>query len=117
MKGLGVVIECNMVLEVYRAIVECLRAEMHINKMVNVEEFWQFLCRWAAVDGCHIPIKCPPGGLETCKEFYNFKNFYSWVLIAFVDAKYRFIWASCGFPANSHDSVTLQSTTFWQQIK
>ena len=37
--------------------------------------------------------------------------------MAFVDAKYRFIWASCGFPGNSHDSVILQSTTLWQQIK
>ena len=36
---------------------------------------------------------------------------------SFVDAKYRFIWASCGFSANSHDSVILQSTTLWQQIK
>ena len=69
--------------------------------MLNMEEFCQFLCCWVAVDGYHIPIRC----------------FYSWVLIAFVDAKYRFIWASCGFPANSHDSVMLQSTTLWQQIK
>lgn len=37
--------------------------------------------------------------------------------MALVDAKYRFIWASCGFPGNSHDSVIWQSTTLWQQIK
>lgn len=79
--------------------------EMFINKMVAMEEFWQFPCCWAAVDGCHIPIKCPPGGLQSGKEFHNIKNFYSLVLMALVDAKYRFIWASCGFPGNSHDSV------------
>ena len=61
--------------------------ETFINKMVDMDEFWQFPCCWAAVDGCHIPIKCPPGGLESCKEFHNFKNFYSLVLIALVDAK------------------------------
>ena len=37
--------------------------------------------------------------------------------MAFVDGKYRFIWASCGFPGNSHDAVILQSTDLWQQMK
>ena len=36
--------------------------------------------------------------------------------MAFVDAKYRFIWASCGIPGNSHDSIILQSTDLWKQI-
>ena len=89
---------------------------MFIEKMVDTEEFWQFPCCWAAVDDCHIPIKSPPGGLESCKEYHNFKNFYSLVLMAFVDAKCRFIWASCGFPGNSHDSIILQSTDWWKQI-
>ena len=33
-----------------------------------------------------------------------------------VDAKYMFIWASCGYPGNSHDSIIMQSTTLWQDI-
>ena len=33
------------------------------DKILDIEEFWQFPCCWAAVDGCNIPIKCPPGGL------------------------------------------------------
>ena len=123
MTGLGVATMCNIVLEVSPAIVECLCAEKvskHlctnkprnvINKMVDMEEFWQFPCCWAAVDVCHIPIKCLYlDELESCKEFCNFKKFYSLVLMAFVDAKYRFIWVSCGFPGNSHDSVILQLT-------
>ena len=44
-------------------------------KILDMEELWQFPCCWAAIDGCHIPIKCPPGGLESCKEFHIFKNF------------------------------------------
>ena len=63
-----------------------------------MEELWQFPCCWAAIDGCHIPIKCPPGGLECCKEFHNVKNIYSIVLMAIDDSKYRFVWGSCGFP-------------------
>lgn len=34
-----------------------------------------------------------------------------------VDSKYRFVWASCGYPGNSHDSVIFQSTDLWNQIK
>ena len=69
--------------------------------MTSFEELWQFPCCFAAVDGCHLPIKCPRGGLESAKEYYNFKNFYSVVIMAMVDAKKRFIWDSSGLPDNS----------------
>ena len=36
--------------------------------------------------------------------------------MALADAKYRFIWASAGYPGNSHDSIILQSTHLWQEI-
>ncbi|CAH3108580.1 unnamed protein product, partial [Pocillopora meandrina] len=32
-----------------------------MEKMVDMTAFWQFPCCWSAVDGCHIPIQCPPG--------------------------------------------------------
>ena len=50
------------------------------------------------------------------KKCHNFKNFYSIVLMAIVDAKYSFIWASCGFPGNSHDSLFFQSTELWEDV-
>ena len=37
--------------------------------------------------------------------------------MAMVDSKYRFMWGSCGFPRNSHDSVIAQSTNLWEQIQ
>ena len=77
---------------------------------------WQFSCSWGAIDGCHISLKCAPGGLQANKENHNFKNFYSIVLMGMVDAKRRFIWASCGFPGNSHDSIVFQSTNLWSKI-
>ena len=128
MAGIGISTVSLIVSEVCEAIVECMW-EASVNKlmpkttkdfeekMLDTEELWQFPFSWASVDGCHIPIKCPPGGKESCKEYHNFKNFYSVVLMAMVDAKYRFVWGSCGFPGNSHDSVILQSTSLWQQIK
>lgn len=86
-------------------------------KILDMEELWQFPCCWAAIDGCHIPIKCPPGGLESCKEFHNFKNFYSIVLMAMVVSKDRFIWGSCGFPGNSHDAIIFKSTNLWDALQ
>ena len=56
------------------------------------------------------------GGNAARKSYHNFKNFYSVVLMAMVDAKMRFIWASCGYPGNSHDSTIFQSTKKYADI-
>ena len=69
-----------------------------------------------AVDGSHLPIKCPNGGAQAIKQYFNFKGFYSIVLVALVDAEYRFVWASVGAPGNMHDSTLLQSTDLWKKI-
>ena len=31
----------------------------YLGEVHGMQELWQFPCAWAAVDGCHIPIKCP----------------------------------------------------------
>ena len=82
-----------------------------------MDEIWQFPYCWAGIDGCHIPMKCRPGGLQSSKEYHNFKIFYSIVLMAMVDSQYRFVWASCGFPGNSHDAIIFKSTDLWARIE
>ena len=84
--------------------------------MVDMNQLWQFPWCWGAIYGCHIPIQCPPGGEEACKEYHNFKNFFSIVMMAIVDAAARFMWVSVGFPGNSHDSIIFQSTQLWSDI-
>lgn len=127
MSGLGVATIQGIVIEVCQAIVLNLwqdavtrhfpsSEEQLRKKIIEMEEIWQFPCCWAAVDGCHISIKCPDGGAEAAKEYYNFKNFYSIVLMGLVDAKYRFVWASVGFPGNTHDAMILQATQLWKDI-
>ena len=97
--GLGVSTDCEVVIEVSQAIVENLwvnevtshfpeNANELRRKMKEMDEEWQFTCAFAAIDGCHISIKCPAGGLEFAKEYHNFKTFYSIVIVAMVDAKY-----------------------------
>lgn len=128
MTGLAVSTVCTICKEVARAIVEnlwvdCVSKHMpkteedFKNKVLDMEEIWQFPYCWTAIDGCHIPIKCPPGGLNSYKEFHNFKIFYSIVMMAMVDSKCWFIWGNCGFPGNSHDAIIFQSTQIWSGAK
>ena len=123
MIGLEVATVCLIVKEVTEVIVDNLWQESvqgHMprtqsdfeRKILDMEELWQFPFCWAAVDGCHIPIKCPPGGLQACKESHNYGNFYSVVLMVMVDSNYGFVWGCCAFPGNSHDSVILNTYHF-----
>ena len=79
-------------------------------------EEWQFHYAFAAVDGSHLPIKCPNGGAQAMKQYFNFKGFDSIVLMALVDAEYRFIWASVGAPGNTHDSTLLNPLIFGEKL-
>ncbi len=128
MSGLGISTVCSITQEVSQAIVDCLwketvskympkSTEDFKEKMIDMDVMWQFPSCWAAMDGCHIPVKCPAGGKIACKEYHNFKNFYSIVLMGLVDSHYRFVWASCGYPGNSHDAIIFESTELCSKIK
>ncbi len=94
------------------------RTEEEMLKCMNLmEELWQSTRAFAAVDGCHIAVKCPPGGAEARREYYNFKNFYSIVMMGMLDAKYRFVWASVGLPGSVHDATILQSSAMYRKLK
>ena len=45
------------------------------------------------------------------------KNIYSIVVMVIVVAKYHSIWASSGYPGNSHDAMILQSTNLFHKMK
>ena len=83
MVGLGPSTVCTIVQEVTEAIVSCLWEECITarfpanedqlnNKIFDMEEFWQFPFSWAAVDGCHIPIKVPCWWTRVCQRIPQF---------------------------------------------
>ena len=127
MCGLAKSTVCVIVTETCSAIINTLRDDTvkkyfptsrddFQESMAKFGEEWQFPYAFAAVDGSHLPIKCPKGGAQAMKQYFNFKGFYSIVLMALVDAEYRFIWASVGAPGNTHDSTLMQSTELWDRI-
>ncbi|XP_047143531.1 uncharacterized protein LOC105848991 isoform X2 [Hydra vulgaris] len=61
-----------------------------------------------AVDGCHIPISAPK---DQATSYYNYNGWYSIVLFAVVDSRYRFIYTSVGLPGRNNDSYILQNSS------
>ena len=115
----GIVVEvCNVIIKYIWDDVICFpKSAGGFKKPIEeFERFWQFPYCFGAIDGCHLPIKCPLGGQESAKEYHNFKNFYSIVLMAIVGSDYQFLWASCGIPGNTHDSSIFQATTLYKKI-
>ena len=90
--------------------------EEFLSSINAMETLWQFPTAFGGVDGCHIPLKCPHGGNEARKEYYNFKNFYSVVMMGIVGADYRFLWASAGLPGSVNDACSFQACKLYQDI-
>ena len=93
---------CRIIPEVCQAIIDTFMPE--VIPMPTEEVEWkaiahQFYKKWnlphciGAVDGKHVSIKCPA---RSGSIFYNYKGFFSIVLMAVVDADYRFVYINVG---------------------
>lgn len=62
---------------------------------------WNFHHALGALDGKHVAIRCPG---KTGTDFYNYKKFYSIILLALVDGAYRFLWLDVGANGSCSDA-------------
>ncbi|XP_050518072.1 uncharacterized protein LOC126892550 [Diabrotica virgifera virgifera] len=70
----------------------------------NSIEFWE---RWnfpncvGAIDGKHVRIVCPS---KSASQFFNYKNYFSIILLVIVDAEYKFTAVDVGSYGKEGDS-------------
>lgn len=67
-----------------------------------------------SLDGKHIRIKCPS---KSGSMFYNYKHFFSIVLIAIVDSKHRFLMIDVGAYGKDSDSGVFLNSAIYRNIE
>ncbi|KAL3192606.1 hypothetical protein MRX96_058828 [Rhipicephalus microplus] len=66
--------------------------EEHMREFFAVTGFPQGV---GALDGCHFPVSPPK---KYASDYYNYKGWYSMILLALVDHRYRFRYTNVGSP-------------------
>lgn len=67
-----------------------------------------------AVDGKHIRITCP---FNSGSMYFNYKDYYSVVLMAVADSKYRFVFVNVGSYGKDCDSSIFKKSSLWKSIE
>lgn len=114
--GVGRTTVGEIVIDVCSAICTCLikvgydaypPTDAKVNEIVSGFERLGFPQCYGAIDGSHIEVKpCKSEAID----FYNYKGWYSVVLFASVDHRYRFTYINVGAPGRSNDSSIFEAS-------
>ena len=75
---------------------------------------WNFPNCIGAIDGKHVMIQCP---VNSGSLFYNYKSYFSIVLLAVASADYRFVMVDIGAYGSSNDSGVLNNIAPFKCLK
>ena len=119
---IGVSTARQIILDVCTVIWDAL-ASIHMPVPFKVE--WHsiaddFFARWNfpnctdAIDGKHVMIQCP---VNSGPFFYNYKSYFSIVLLVVASADYRFVMVDIGAYGSSNDGGVLNNTALFKCLK
>lgn len=80
----------------------------------NFESIANFPHCIGAVDGKHIRLTCPFG---SGSMYFNYKDYFSIVLMAVADAKYKFVYVHVGSYGKECDSSIFKRSKLWRSIE
>ena len=75
---------------------------------------WNFPHTCGAIDGKHVACRAP---WNSGSDYYNYKGFYSIILLAVVDADYKFLWADVGGLGSNSDAQIFNSSELKQSLQ
>lgn len=114
---------CHIIPETCEAII-AEYAEEYVHLPTTEDEWKQvadgFKRRWnwhnclGALDGKHVRIRCPP---HSGSVYYNYKGFFSIVLLALVDSNYRFLFVEVGANGGSSDGGVFERGLLRQAVE
>ncbi|CAL1267507.1 unnamed protein product [Larinioides sclopetarius] len=104
-----------IVMDVCRALIQVLKSYIELPSTpeewtavaADFEKKWQFPHCIGAMDGKHVEIECPPNSVS---DFINYKGFFSIVLLALVDANYKFLFVDIGCQGRISDGGVFKHT-------
>lgn len=83
------------------------------NVATGFNDRWNFPHCIGAVDGKHVKIQCP---LFSGSCYYNYKKYYSTVLLGLVDAEYKFVSIDVGSYGKECDSSIFLNSTLGKRM-
>ncbi|XP_050689716.1 putative nuclease HARBI1 [Eriocheir sinensis] len=83
---------CRAIRKEYKnEVMTCPRTSQECQAVAeDFKKRWNVPRACGAIDGKHVAMRCPP---NTGTLYHNYKGFLSVVLLALVDANYKFLWA------------------------
>jgi hypothetical protein len=78
------------------------------------ETKWNYPCCIGALDGKHIAVQQP---LCTGSEFFNYKHFFSVLLLGLVDANYKFVYVDVGASGRAGDAGVISESSLKEALE